>query len=740
MPAFSINALNPTVRSTARRHGRGDGPRATWLAVALWLHALLAGSAQADADGLTACRAQRHAAPVQALPACERATSTLIAAGRHDDAFEAWMHTAELASQLGESERSQRALDQATALLPRVTDPLAAHRLARRRGLNAYREGDPVQALARFLEALAIARSSGDRGASAISENDLGVTYRHLGNYTQALGHFEASLGLRETLGHNDLGALMANIGTLYLELGDLDRSESYLTRALDDHRSGGRALPAHRTLEDLGALAWRRGDRVAARDLFDQAWTYYADTGAVPDQLRLALTRADLEAAAGHGEAVRDWLARARALTGAGAPRDLALRIALIEAAVARGAAARMAAYDTLRTMLEDAAGASPELVARAHGELADLAQALGRLEPAIAHLRRFHDEEMALADARHGERFDALRVRFDVARLEADHERLAAASAQHDAELARRRTQTVLVAAVALLALALLAIYSQSRLYRQRARAQAERRVLEQRVAEIRRAAEFLRSDVRSLTSLLDQREGADLLFDASGRIRAVTAAASGWLGRGAEALQGAFLGEVLPTEIAQWAQALVESASLAGVSEHEVLGQRQLDAPLDGLVLRCRRLALEEEVGVLTFVQAVASGSTGRADSVAHDAMPVPSGQRDADQRVAFRQLLVDLMRASLDAWERVTRKTRIDLAEASGVWRVTIDDGRLRVRAMDRYLSPDTLPDRPRWREVLRTAYYVLAEVPVTPDQRAQLDALVEQVLRSVRGNA
>lgn len=736
---FSISPLDPPIAAPSRDCSRVGAWPVGWLLVMCCLSTTLVWPARADVDGLAVCREQRHATPSQALPACERATLVLIETGRHDDAFEAWMHAAELASQLGDGDRAQRALDQATTLLPSVGDTLAAHRLARRRGLNAYREGDPLQALARFLEALAIARSSGDKGAWAISENDLGVTYRHLGNYTQALGHFEASLGLREALDHDDLGALMANIGTLYLELGDLERSESYLTRALNDHRAGGRSLPAHRTLEDLGVLAWRRDDHDAARDLFDQAWEYYADAGAVPDQSRLALTRADLETSVGRNDTVRDWLARARALAGAGAQRDLSLRIAVIEASIAQGPAAQSAAYEALRTTLEEAAGASPELVVRAQGKLADLAQSLGRLDSAIVHLRAFHDKEAALTSARHGERFDALRVRFDVARLEADHERLAAASAQQDAELARRRTQTVLVAAIALLALAFLAIYSQSRLYRQRTRAQAERRELEQRIAEVRRAAEFLRSDVRSLTSLLDQREDADLLFDASGRIRAVTASASQLLGREADALQHVSLSKVLPAEIAQWAQALVESASLAGVSEHEVLGERQLDEPLQDHVLQCRRLALEEEVGVLTFVQVTRDGAVDD-EATTLEATSVSPRQDDADERVAFRQLLVDLMRASLDAWERVTRKTRIDLAEASGVWRVTIDDGRLRVRAMDRYLSLDALPDRPRWREVLRTAYYVLAEVPLTPDQRSQLDTLVEQVLRSVRGNA
>ena len=93
---------------------------------------------------------------------------------------------------------------------------------------------------------------------------------------------------------------------------------------------------------------------------------------------------------------------------------------------------------------------------------------------------------------------------------------------------------------------------------------------------------------------------------------------------------------------------------------------------------------------------------------------------------------RQRLVALMVASLQAFERSTGKTRIELAERSKLWRVTIDDGRLRVRAMERYLSLQKLPKVPRWRDVLRTTYFVLAECTLENTVRAQLEAQLEQV--------
>ena len=91
-------------------------------------------------------------------------------------------------------------------------------------------------------------------------------------------------------------------------------------------------------------------------------------------------------------------------------------------------------------------------------------------------------------------------------------------------------------------------------------------------------------------------------------------------------------------------------------------------------------------------------------------------------------------------AVELWERVSGRTRIDLAEKSRVWRVTIDEGRLRVRAMERYLSLARLPRQPRWREVLRTAYFVLSECGLDAADRDALRTRAETVQASLRRRA
>ena len=716
------------------RHGWGLARRAAALASMLFAANVLAAEAE---DDLSRCREQRLSAPADALPLCENAAGQRWARRDFEAAFEAWMHAAELASQLGDRERAEAALQQAVPLLAEVHDPLAAQRLARRRGLNAYRDGRPVDALAHFLEALAAARASGDTQAIAISENDLGVTHRHLGNHAVALGHLESSLNLRTARGDSDLGALLANIGSLYLELGDFVSARRDLQRALVDHRGSGRELLAYRTIEELARLSEREGSPDDARSQLGLAWDYYSEVRAPRDQVRVALRLASLETEQQVPDRARIWLDEARRLAGV-LDRHGLLQTELVAARLVQTDRDRQHAYLAISAALADSGDTAPVHGVAAHAALAELAEALGRPQQALAHFREFHDLDSSLQASRHGERLDALRVRFDVTRLEADRDRLASEAARQDAELARRRFETVLVAALALLALAVLALVSQSRLYRQRSRSNAERHALERGIAEARQAATLLRSDLRSTRWLLEPDHSAAFVFDAAGSIRAATASAAAAFDCTLSELEQRKLAQVVGESVADWAQALVETASLAGGGDgNSDLGVTELDDP--HVRLHCRNLDLEEELGVLLVERMGDADGAFLPATLASEPSatePMAAAGHD-DSRHALRSSLVDLMQASVDAWERVTRKSRVELAEASRVWRITVDDGRLRVRALDRYLRADTLPARPRWREVLRTAYFVLAEVPLDAEQRRRMEGRVEALLNHVR---
>ena len=75
---------------------------------------------------------------------------------------------------------------------------------------------------------------------------------------------------------------------------------------------------------------------------------------------------------------------------------------------------------------------------------------------------------------------------------------------------------------------------------------------------------------------------------------------------------------------------------------------------------------------------------------------------------------RGLAVTVMNLAVDCWSASTMTTKAELAEQSRTWNVYLEkDGYFRTQTLDKYLSEETLPARPRWRNIFITAEFVLA---------------------------
>jgi len=93
--------------------------------------------------------------------------------------------------------------------------------------------------------------------------------------------------------------------------------------------------------------------------------------------------------------------------------------------------------------------------------------------------------------------------------------------------------------------------------------------------------------------------------------------------------------------------------------------------------------------------------------------------------------LHEILVGLMNASLRHWEDYTGKTKVDLAEESRIWKAYLDRGTWKTRTLDKYFSLDTLPKKPRWREVIRTANFVLSNCKPGADAKDEIKSLISQ---------
>ena len=102
-----------------------------------------------------------------------------------------------------------------------------------------------------------------------------------------------------------------------------------------------------------------------------------------------------------------------------------------------------------------------------------------------------------------------------------------------------------------------------------------------------------------------------------------------------------------------------------------------------------------------------------------------------------KFAFKQLLVNTMIETINIWEIHTQSNKIELAEKSRLWTVSIDGGSLRTRSLDKYLSIDKIPNNPKWKNVVGTCHFILSDSLLTSEHRAVLTQNLELIMSFVK---
>jgi tetratricopeptide (TPR) repeat protein len=117
--------------------------------------------------------------------------------------------------------------------------------------------------------------------ASGLANDRLRAYHHHgdvlerLGRNDEALDSFESMLQVAARLGALDkTGAAHARVGRLLRELGRLDEGEERLREALALFEKSRDERGVASTLDDLGKVAWRRGDYASALDVMGRALT----------------------------------------------------------------------------------------------------------------------------------------------------------------------------------------------------------------------------------------------------------------------------------------------------------------------------------------------------------------------------------------------------------------------------------------------------------------------------------
>ncbi len=629
----------------------------------------------------------------------------------------------------GRFDAAEQALDCAQANLGDAGGARLRYELTRRRGILDFRRERLPQALARFECAATLSRSLHDRMGEARDLNNVGAALRRLGDFRGALRNLTLSLDIQRARGAVS-ASVLTNIADVYRELRESDTAMRYYRDALAANRAQGDAIEAAHVQETMAELALDSGDTSQALAWLQEALAVYRAQGRRVYELRVhdGLIRAAL--ALGDVAQAQRWSSSALALAEAWAlPLPSALQLQLARTARLEGNAAAAAAR--LRAALAAAAGGDPVRVPLLE-ELARLQESGGDTAAAIATLRRANAEAAALVRAQHDRQLDWLRIRFDTAEKQRTIDALQSENRLRQVQL-RQRTLLLWLALVSGVAAALgLWLWLQRRRQRERL-LQAARQVRhEEQLARYRREADALAEDRSLLQTLLDSREDALCLLDAEGQVLATNRAGRLLLG-GADDAEP--VGQPVFACVAEGdrpaLQAALERMEDSAAQRLEIVARHGTPLAVtftpwrggDGLVV----LGLQER-------DRGAVADTAQAEHT-------PAEAAAPALRDAFRRALVDLMLAVIDTWERATATGRLELAERSRIWRVNIDDGRLRARAMERYLAVSKLPSNPRWRDVLRSAYFVLAHCEgLSAEARAALQSRIDTVLAYTRRDA
>lgn len=236
-------------------------------------------------------------------------------------------------------------------------------------------------------------------------------------------------------------------------------------------------------------------------------------------------------------------------------------------------------------------------------------------------------------------------------------------------------------------------------------------------------------LRLSQRRMTQLLDTLEDGLICVNARGIITYANGAAAQMLGHPLTPNQTAFAA-VLP-EAARSRLEAIEA------SDDPV----QTELELQGAAVQASVFAMMPEAGggravLLGRSGALRKGFVHSLRDMVDTSLPslIPAGQLEPDAPRpgdAYRETIVELMTETLDLWAEATGEGKIAFAEASGIWRVNLDKTSLQTRTLDKYLLIETLPDNPRWRDVLKTVSFILAletRHSAAPALQTRFDAL------------
>ncbi|MCA9710499.1 MAG: tetratricopeptide repeat protein, partial [Myxococcales bacterium] len=186
----------------------------------------------------------------------------------------------EIYTDLGDHDTADQWVEHARTSFERLGDaPSLELTLLSTIGILRQEQGRYPEPLQVQLRALELLPDEGDEIRRAKAHNNLGATYDYAGEHARAIEHFERALALYEARrgpDHPDNVYPLANLAWARMEVGELDRAEPLLHRAIDLQRRANTSdtYALATLLSHLGSLHAQRGQHPQALATYEEALT----------------------------------------------------------------------------------------------------------------------------------------------------------------------------------------------------------------------------------------------------------------------------------------------------------------------------------------------------------------------------------------------------------------------------------------------------------------------------------
>jgi two-component system sensor histidine kinase ChiS len=604
-----------------------------------------------------------------------------------------------------------------------TSNKLEEYFLARGQASYYYHLGKFSHAEKYFIRGFALAKQLDEPIYLAKSYNDIGLVHFRKLEYKKAILFYKKSLAIKEQLNRiKDSGVTLNNIGLIYYRLGEFKKSLKYYSQAFEKYQKALHSDPDSKLLikkithinTDLSAVYLRLGERELSskklKDVFSDIEHSQSNNEKIARLTDLAEGLLDNN----EYTLASTLLKKAESYIPIGSERHAKLLFYIGEAESHLENWSKSKQY-TVLAIEKAEKNKDDSVLLRAYGLLSQIYFHQGNFENAFKNLR--HHELINQEDTKKRYDDDLRQVKYEFEIERAEKELLTKEVALLSSENSNYKLTAVIYIFIVLLGFLFIISYYKISLNKQK------RKLL---LAELEKHKTLLLELDKPLINF------KHLFQNVEEHIVACTEA-----------------GYLIYTNI----------PNLKNKPNLKVLNLRELSKSLNMTLENVSRSGknldmniqkfdfleseykvkvfpvLNNEYVIFQFFTEVAGlfDVSGKLNLINRFSRSLNSLEVDKTDTASLRPLIVDVMELCVKTWVKITDTNKVEFAEQSHIWKVNIDDGRLRTRSLDKYLSVNTLPKQPRLKNVIKSCHFMLSQNKLIGSERELIEGYLAKIM-------